>query len=43
MQIHLPQQMHWQPWARGIAIVAALIAAPILLAVIWLAVFRGLL
>ena len=43
MQIHLPHETHWQPWARGIAIVAALIAGPIVLAITWLAMVRGLL
>lgn len=44
MQIHLPHpQAHWQPWARGIAIVFGLLAGPIVLALVWLAVFRGVL
>jgi hypothetical protein len=43
MQVHLPHETNWQPWARGIAIVLALLAAPIALAVTWLAVVRGLL
>jgi hypothetical protein len=44
MQIHLPHpQAHWQQWARGLAIVLTLIAAPIVLALIWLAIMRGVL
>lgn len=44
MQIHLPHpQAHWQAWARGLAIVAGLLVGPIILALIWLAVFRGVL
>lgn len=43
MQLHLPHETHWQLWARGIAIVMALLAGPIVLAVTWLAVIRGLL
>jgi hypothetical protein len=42
MQVHQHSGAHWQPWARGIAIVLALIAAPIVLARTWLAVVRGL-
>jgi hypothetical protein len=42
MQIHLPHpQANWQPWARGVAIVLGLVAGPIVLALVWLTVFRG--
>ncbi len=44
MHVHLPKtDAHWQPWLRGIAIVFALLAAPIAMALIWLAFVRGLL
>jgi hypothetical protein len=44
MQQHLPHpQAHWQEWARGLAIVFGLIAAPVVVALIWLAMVRGIL
>ena len=42
MQLHM-HEAHWQPWLRGLAIVAALFAAPVVMALIWLLVVRGLL
>ena len=43
MQVHLPHiDAHWQPWARGIAIVLALLTAPIALALIWLFFLRAI-
>ena len=42
MHVHLPHEANWQAWARGISIVLALLAAPIVLALTWLAIVRGL-
>lgn len=41
MHVHL-REANWQPWARGIAIVTALIATPIVAALIWLVLIRNL-
>ena len=42
MQLHMPEA-HWQPWLRGVAVVAMLLAAPAVLALLWLTFIRGLL
>ena len=42
MQMHV-RNAQWQPWLRGIAIVAALFAGPLLLALIWLSLLRTVL
>ncbi len=44
MQLHLPRSdAHWDQWVRGIAIVTAMVAVPVVVALIWLTVVRGLL
>lgn len=41
MQVHAPRNSHLQQWARGIAFLIAMIATPIVLALIWLLVIDG--